>query len=435
MLSTVSYLVACETRDLKDFILGINTHHLGEKVNEHLQEVNIGKTRSDLNWNRVSDLQGEANLNEAVYNSILHADGFISDPLIILEYGHPAFDGGGRVVSPSGRDAFLKYAKKSVIPLRSKTRLFEVWNEWNVQGMGGTPATEGKGKAKDYVELLKRVYQELKSEDANLIILGGATAEIGLIDNYMENILKAGALNYMDGLSIHPYFWGSKGEGRIPENALNIRLDTLKKMLDKYTKGKVIPIYVTELGWPTFEKRGVTLEDQAKFMARSILFLANAPQVKGVWLYELRDGGTDPTEPEHHFGIIQNDGSPKPSFNVLKDLKHLIDDGKTIERVKNDSNGQVETMRLTNLDGTQSWICWAIHPEERWCIRFKRPASGAQDTIKVYALGESGICNSTKNVTLIEEGGVAKVTVRDMPIVICRLPLGTKLDFLTKISS
>jgi hypothetical protein len=42
--------------------------------------------------------------------------------------------------------------------------------------------------------------------------------------------------------------------------------------------------------------------------------------------YEMVDLATDPANPDHHFGLLRNDLSPKPSFHVLKNLIALLKD-------------------------------------------------------------------------------------------------------------
>jgi len=405
-------LQASEARNLGDFHLGLNTHHLTDEIDEHLTALDIGNTRIDINWKRISDSNGAIQTTNSEYQSILQAPILITNPLVILDYGHPAFDGGGRIVSDKGRGAFVRYAVSSVDLLKSRTKLYEVWNEWNVQGMGGVPLEEGTGKPEDYVKLLKSVYDCLKSHESSLVILGGATGEIGARDNYMEKILRLGALDSLDGLSIHPYFWGSKGEGRFPENALKKRFDTLRGWLSKYPKGPTFPIYVTELGWPTYDKGdGVTPEVQAKFMARSILILATDPQVKGVWIYELRDGGINPGDPEHHFGLINNDGTPKPAFWVMKDLKKVLDESKSTERMPVKAADSLVMMRMPNKEGGTRWLCWTILPDTRWKLRIS--GLGKDGAVKVSPLGRFGFPDGWRD----EKEG-AKIEIGDLPVCI-----------------
>jgi len=186
----------------------------------------------------------------------------------------------------------------------------------------------------------------------------------------------------------------------------------VKGWLSKYPKGPTTPIYVTELGWPTYDKGdGVTSEVQAKFMARSIILLADDPQIKGVWIYELRDGGTDPNDKECHFGLLKNDGTPKPAFWVMKDLKKVLDDSKSIERMPVKVSDSLVMMRLPSKERGTRWLCWTIQPDSRWKLRIT--GVGKEGAVKVSPLGRFGFPDGWRD----EKEG-AEIEIGDLPVCI-----------------
>lgn len=410
-----STLHAQGVRDLSDFTLGLNTHHLGGEVDERLKILGVGGTRCDLNWKRISDTHGVIDPENKAYLSILQAPPFLIDPLVVLAYGHPGFDGGGRIVSPKGREAYLAYALASVQRLSPRTRLFEVWNEWNSPGMGGAPLSEGSGKVDDYLTLLKKTYANLKKAYPNLTLLGGATWGIGDKDNFMINELRGGLLDSIDGLSIHPYFYWQR---QLPEVALSVSLSTLRSWLNSYPKGPSMPLYVTELGWPTFDAaHGVTMDEQAKYMARSVLLLAAEPQIKGVWIYELRDGGTDPKDKECHFGILQNDGKPKPSFFVMKELARLLHESSSIRKMPAGTSDEIYFIKLTDNAGASKIICWTVKPNAPWKIRIN---AGQDSVIHAHEIGASEIVlkpEASSDASVASKASYV-LSIPDMPVVI-----------------
>jgi hypothetical protein len=150
---------------------------------------------------------------------------------------------------------------------------------------------------------------------------------------------------------------------------------------------------------------------QAKFMARSILILETDPQVKGVWIYELRDGGINPADPEHHFGIMKNDGTPKPAFWVMKDLKKVLDDSKSIERMPVKASDSLVMMRLPSKERGTRWLCWTIQPDSRWKLRIT--GVGREGAIKVSPLGRFGFPDGWRD----EKEG-AEIEIGDLPVCI-----------------
>lgn len=414
-LLSASHLEAhsSENRVLKDFSLGVNSHRVTGRDQPLLEDLGIGSPRLDLVWREVGEGDGSVDPGASALQSILNARTLIDRPLIILCYGHPSFDGGGRIVSEKGRQGFQRYALDSIAMLLPRTKLFEIWNEWDVIGMGGVPKEEGHGRVEDYVTLLKETYPVIKKAEPHSILLGGAVAGIGDRENYLPKALKLGLLDSLDGLVIHPYFYGAPEKSeRIPENGLAIRLKKVKGLLSKYPKGATVPIYVTELGWPTYDQGdGVTPEVQAKFMARSIVLLAGDPQIKGVWIYELRDGGKDPDDSEQHYGLVGHDGTPKPAFWVMKDLKKILDDSQSIERSPVKASDSIVMMRLPQKNGGMRWLCWTIQPDTRWKLRIS--GLGKEGKARVSPLGRFGFPDGWRDH---DEG--ADIEVSDLPVCI-----------------
>lgn len=372
----VIWVVACSfargadsARDLEDFILGFNTHKVQERNQPLLRDLGARSLRVDLFWNPISNDQGKVHTAHPVFQALAEAPGVYDPLLVILGYGHRAFLDSGRPVTAESRGAFVDYAVSSVGRLHGRTTFYEIWNEWNVVGMGHTPSEEGAGQAGDYVRLLEEAYGVLKKQFPEITVLGGATGGIGNEDGYMPKAIQAGMLQWLDGLSIHPYFYGADGEKRLPEIAIATRLGQLHDWLRADSLHRDVPLYVTELGWPTYgEPHGVSYKEQACFMVRSILLFACDPQVKGVWLYEFRDGGTNPKDREHHFGVIKADGTPKPAFYAMRSLIPLLRDARSLRRVANSANDRVVTMVLTMKDGADIWAVWSVFPGEEWVM-------------------------------------------------------------------
>ena len=413
LFTLLSDCCAVEPRNLHDFTLGLNSHRISGRDQPLLEDLGVGAPRLDLVWSEVGRTDGSVDTGSPVFQSILNAPKIIDRPLIIMCYGHPTVGGGGRVVSASGRLGFQRYALNSIQTLQSRTRLLEIWNEWDVVGMGGAPKEEGHGRVEDYVTLLKETYPVIKKAYPSAVVLGGAVAGIGDRENYLPRALNLGLLDSLDGLVIHPYIYGAPDRSeRLPEKGLSLRMKKVKGWLSKYPKGTTVPIYVTELGWPTYnEGDGVSPDVQAMFMARSILLLANVPQVKGVWIYELRDGGTDPNDKECHFGLIERDGTPKPAFWVMKDLKKVLDNSKSIERMPVKASDSLVMMRLPSKEGGTRWLCWTIQPDNQWKLRIS--GLGKDGTAKVSPLGRFGFPDGWR-----DERGGAEIEIGDLPVCI-----------------
>lgn len=394
---------AVDPRNLRDFTLGLNSHRISGRDQPLLENLRLESPRIDFLWSEAGRTDGSVDTAKPVFQSILNSPKIINNSVIILCYGHPAYGQGNNrnnITTDKGRDGYVKYALAIVSTLVPKTRIYEVWNEWGA-------------RVEDYVLLLKNTYQAIKKSYPNSIILGGAVRGVGDIDDYLPKALNMGILDDLDGLVIHPYFYGLPNKAnRIPEKGVKIQLNKIKEWLNKYPKGARVPLYLTELGWPTYNAEdGVSPDVQAKFMARSVLLLATNSKIKGVWIYELRDGGTDPLDKECHFGLLKNDGTPKPAFWVMKDLKMVLDESKSIETMPMRGSKEVMMMRLQGKEGGVRWLCWTIQPNTQ--CKFRISGLGKEEHVSVCTLGKFDFPGGWRD----EKEG-AEIEVGDMPVCI-----------------
>jgi len=359
-----------KSRRLSDFILGLNCHQFYSENTPLLRDLGLSSSRLDIVWRDISDSEGKILPDSPILKRTLLAPLSLSNTLGILCYGHPRFQNGGRPTEISSRQAFVSFCRETVSLLKPHVRFFEIWNEWDVISMGDTPKEEGHGNPEDYVKLLADSYKTIKKSIPEVTVLGGATAGIGDREAYFQRILKAGLLDFCDGIVIHPYFYGEKDPvKRLPEIALPARLKKVEQWLSPYPSEKRKPLYVTEMGWPTLNTpEGVTHEQQANWLARSVLILALYQDVKGVWIYELRDGKNDPNDREANFGLVRWDGKPKPSYDCFRDLVRLLSENETIAKVKL-GNDNVAAVKLRNSQGRYTLAIWSIFPSTTFLIR------------------------------------------------------------------
>ena len=108
-------------------------------------------------------------------------------------------------------------------------------------------------------------------------MIGGVLAGVDL--EFLQVLFAKGGLQYMDALSIHPYCYPQSPEAG---NLLG-RLDQVRNLMDQ--GGKRLPIWVTEIGWPTHQGdgRGVDEETQAAYLARMYTLFASQPDVAAVF--------------------------------------------------------------------------------------------------------------------------------------------------------
>lgn len=82
------------------------------------------------------------------------------------------------------------------------------------------------------------------------------------------------------------------------------------------------PIVMPEIGLPV--GGDISELDQGEWIAHQIDRATRCGDVLGVWLYELRDAGTDASDMEQTFGLLHHDGTPKAGYRTVRAMIRSI---------------------------------------------------------------------------------------------------------------
>jgi hypothetical protein len=276
--------------------------------------------------------------------------------VVILAYGNNIYDGGGFPTSADGIEAYSRYAGFITRTLRDSARQFEIWNEWN-SGFGSRPAIKS-GAAAAYLRVLVPAAAAIRAANPDAEVIGGATAGVDLA--WLREFIAIGGLAHLDGVSVHSY---TLFRNRInPEGAIH-SLDRLHALLESAAPGRNIPIYVTEMGFPTNEgHHGVSESAAAKYLVRFMLLARSRPWVGGVWWYDLIDDGPSNSEAQHRFGLVRTNLAPKQAFVAARSVARLLAPGTAVKAFRSGAHGYL----ATGADGAGPWaMAWTLEPEFR----------------------------------------------------------------------
>lgn len=158
-------------------------------------------------------------------------------------------------------EAFARYCGFVADELEGIVDHYEIWNEWN--------GREGDNTADTYAKVLSAAYTAVKNE--NNTVIGCVTAGIDYewIDDVLENLNGTKA---MDAVSVHSYPW-TKADG-VNEAEFVADATLLQGVLQKHSLD--IPIWLTEVGFSTFEGDVVWIEPCTKDEQLNSLVLVNA---------------------------------------------------------------------------------------------------------------------------------------------------------------
>jgi hypothetical protein len=207
---------------------------------------------------------------------------------------------------PESVAAFARWAAAAAVHFRGRHILWEIYNEPN----GGF--WRPKPDAAEYTTLALATARAIREAEPSATII--APAMSGFDWKYMELFLQSSVLEFLDGVSVHPY----RDPNHPPETAA-ADYKRLRELIDRFApeskRGK-IPILSGEWGYASNTK-GVSLETQAAFAVRQQLgnLLNGVPL--SIW-YDWKNDGHDPADNEQNFGTVKEDLEPKPAYTEIK---------------------------------------------------------------------------------------------------------------------
>jgi hypothetical protein len=251
----------------------------------------LGTVRDEIQWADLEKQPGVYDWSAAVGTGQEVNAGL--DLLLIAGYGNPLYDGGAKPTSPQGLAAYAAYSAALAARYQNNSAGIELWNEYDL-GTGNTQP----GTADDYVAMLKQAAPAIRQAAPGLPILGPGVAD--LTSGYLERTFQLGALDYLDGIVLHPYSYPTSAE------ALDATLTRIDALVEKYNNGRSKPIWITEDGWPTgTNTRAVSGADQATNLTKSAAIAAAHGVARFFW-YDFQNDGTDATNVEDNFGLVHS---------------------------------------------------------------------------------------------------------------------------------
>jgi hypothetical protein len=136
--------------------------------------------------------------------------------------------------------------------------------------------------------------------------------------------LLKGAAEFSDAVAIHSYVQHAEEPETTDDHAAVAWY--LHNMRDAFKPGA--PALATECGYCNLVRHGgsgVSEAAAAIYLPRLLLNNYRLGILR-TFLYEFIDGGTDPNDSEMHWGLVRNDGTPKPSYLAISNLIAALKD-------------------------------------------------------------------------------------------------------------
>lgn len=249
----------------------------------------------------------------------------------------------GDAESLRGGANYGEYAKYVGDLAALKADAIEVWNEMNID----REWPGGEISAAAYTELLRQAYSAIKEKNAATLVISGAPAPTGYFggcsgagcdDNFfLQGMVKAGALNYLDCIGVH------YNEGVVPPSQTsgdprgnpNHYTRYYQTMVDTYynAAGGRKKLCFTELGYLSGEGYSPALADvapgfawaaetsadeQAQWLADAVRIAKTSSRVRLIIVFNI-DFTAWGSDPQGGYAIIRPDGSC-PACDTLREV-------------------------------------------------------------------------------------------------------------------
>lgn len=291
-------------------LIGVNMRHREDaRFLPLARAAGVDFVRTDLFWGVVEEVRGTYDFS--------HWDGWMAQldaaglsALFILDYGHERY-GDEQLDNARELDGFARFATAAAAHYRGRGVAFEIWNEPDVDESTRFHTPE------NFARLVTRAAAAVHGGDPDATVASGGLSWMDF--DYLEPVLAAWAREgapEIAAVGLHPYGTDEPEElieGFADQAALQRRY------------GIDLPIWNTEYGFSSGEAPGA--EDanglnpegrrrQAVLLARQMLALWIAGLERTVW-YEFVDDGVSSTDDFLNFGMLADDGSPKPAYHAL----------------------------------------------------------------------------------------------------------------------
>lgn len=298
------------------------------------KKLGVGGVRIAVRWNDVEQRKGhyEWRTADGRAGAVIRA-GFT--PIITLFGSNGLYgkdDTSPSRVSPLRGDAVQGYARFAAETVKHFGTIasghlisYEIWNEPNTKTFWSVPPNP-----EAYAQAALAACQAIKASSGDARVLGlgmeGTPVKAPYVvpayglDIYQEWARRAATpdlMNCVDGVSIHPYRDN-------PETYLDEEEAFRAFMVKHWTRPKPPVVVNSEWGYQVDPKSPAGLQGQARNDVK--LLLLGVGMGRRTNIYQIVNGGRDPSQKDQTYGLFDFSGGIKPSGEAIGRIMQLIGD-------------------------------------------------------------------------------------------------------------
>ena len=365
---------------------GVNIHFVRghEKDLDMIAAAGFKFIRMDFGWEGIERQKGA--YDWSAYDELtanLEKRGLRA--IYILDYSNPLYEQVAAtrdpitgkesrgLASPQQADsvaAFARWAAAAAVHFREHPVVWEVWNEPNIFFWKPKP------DARQYTALALATAKAVRQVNPQATIIGPASSEFPWA--FLESFLASGILEYLDGVSVHPY----RDYRQAPETAAADYLK-LRALIERHAPTpakRSLPIISGEWGYAS-HRQGVSPETQAAFLVRQQMANLIAGIPLSIW-YDWKNDGNDPGEREHNFGTVLPDLAPKPAYRAAQTLTREMS-GASLRRLSAATNQNDYVLQNAGPSGPRTLAAWTMGEPHRLVLSFAGTGPSAVTAISM----------------------------------------------------
>lgn len=225
---------------------------------------------------------------------------------------------------------WLDFIRKVINRYGTHLASLQITNEPNLSFMEGSKPYIIQALVEGVITAKKEV------QDRNLPIkigFGSVPESPAAVPHFWENLAKAGNKNFIDSVDFvgHNFYVDVFEDQPLNLEEITASVDrTLRNLREKLISLGMpdsVAIRVTENGWPTGKNPVANIErtyhrqtEVLETVIRTIYTLRQELNISHYELFGLRDADSSKEDLFHQYGIMRDDYSPKPSYDIFKKL-------------------------------------------------------------------------------------------------------------------
>ena len=276
---------------------------------------------------------------------------------LLLTYGNKCY------ANPCDAEGFARFAGFCAAHFRGRVDRFEIWNEPQYFGFAKQYA-KGNDNAivwvKPFVSFTHQADEAIHAANPDAVVNVAVEDQEYLLDMMLAN----GIARRHNAISFHPYCHSQ----HCPERTFFLKDFGTKHRALAAANGGADHWCVTEAGWCTYVGTGTywhvaggypraSHAGQAACVVRMYLS-ALAAGCEYACQYDFMDDGPRRDFTEHNFGLVHQDGTPKPAFAAVAFMTRFLGDA-TFDRELSTKPDEFRMMRFRRGDSIYL-ACWAV---------------------------------------------------------------------------